>query len=347
LFFTKFVMFVDEALIWVKAGDGGRGCVSFRREKYVPRGGPDGGDGGKGGDVILEADPNLKTLLDYRYKREYKAQNGEPGKGKNQHGKDGKPLILKVPVGTIVKDAQTDEVIADLSKPFERLVVARGGKGGRGNARFATPIRQAPHFAEPGQPGEERWLKLELKLLADVGLIGFPNTGKSTLLRKISRARPEVAPYPFTTLRPYLGVVRFEDKEFIVADIPGLIEGAHKGIGLGNQFLKHIERTRLLVHLIDISNGEEALELYEKIRNELKLYKEDLLEKPELVVLNKIDLPQVREKVEEVKEAFQNRGLPFFAISALTGEGIGELLRGIIRRLDDGIASLKVKKDSP
>jgi len=340
-------MFVDEALIWVKAGDGGRGCVSFRREKYVPRGGPDGGDGGKGGDVILEADPNLKTLLDYRYKREYKAQNGEPGKGKNQHGKDGKPLILKVPVGTIVKDAQTDEVIADLSKPFERLVVARGGKGGRGNARFATPIRQAPHFAEPGQPGEERWLKLELKLLADVGLIGFPNTGKSTLLRKISRARPEVAPYPFTTLRPYLGVVRFEDKEFIVADIPGLIEGAHKGIGLGNQFLKHIERTRLLVHLIDISNGEEALELYEKIRNELKLYKEDLLEKPELVVLNKIDLPQVREKVEEVKEAFQNRGLPFFAISALTGEGIGELLRGIIRRLDDGIASLKVKKDSP
>jgi len=340
-------MFVDEALIWVKAGDGGRGCVSFRREKYVPRGGPDGGDGGKGGDVILEADPNLKTLLDYRYKREYEAQNGEPGKGKNQHGKDGKPLILKVPVGTIVKDAQTDEVIADLSKPFERLVVARGGKGGRGNARFATPIRQAPHFAEPGQPGEERWLKLELKLLADVGLIGFPNTGKSTLLRKISRARPEVAPYPFTTLRPYLGVVRFEDKEFIVADIPGLIEGAHKGIGLGNQFLKHIERTRLLVHLIDISNGEEALELYEKIRNELKLYKEDLLEKPELVVLNKIDLPQVREKVEEVKEAFQNRGLPFFAISALTGEGIGELLRGIIRRLDDGIASLKVKKDSP
>jgi len=340
-------MFVDEALIWVKAGDGGRGCVSFRREKYVPRGGPDGGDGGKGGDVILEADPNLKTLLDYRYKREYKAQNGEPGKGKNQHGKDGKPLILKVPVGTIVKDAQTDEVIADLSKPFERLVVARGGKGGRGNARFATPIRQAPHFAEPGEPGEERWLKLELKLLADVGLIGFPNTGKSTLLRKISRARPEVAPYPFTTLRPYLGVVRFEDKEFIVADIPGLIEGAHKGIGLGNQFLKHIERTRLLVHLIDISNGEEALELYEKIRNELGLYKEDLLEKPELVVLNKIDLPQVREKVEEVKEAFQNRGLPFFAISALTGEGIGELLRGIIRRLDDGIASLKVKKDSP
>ncbi len=339
-------MFVDEALIWVKAGDGGRGCVSFRREKYVPRGGPDGGDGGKGGDVILEADPNLKTLLDYRYKREYKAQNGEPGKGKNQHGKDGKPLILKVPVGTIVKDAQTDKVIADLSKPFERLVVARGGKGGRGNARFATPIRQAPHFAEPGQPGEERWLKLELKLLADVGLIGFPNTGKSTLLRKISRARPEVAPYPFTTLRPYLGVVRFEDKEFIVADIPGLIEGAHKGIGLGNQFLKHIERTRLLVHLIDISNGEEALELYEKIRNELKLYKEDLLEKPELVVLNKIDLPQVREKVEKVKEAFQKRGLPFFAISALTGEGIEELLRGIIRRLDDGTTPFEIQKDS-
>ena len=320
--------------------------MSFRREKYVPRGGPDGGDGGKGGDVILEADPNLKTLLDYRYKREYKAQNGEPGKGKNQHGKDGKPLILKVPVGTIVKDAQTDKVIADLSKPFERLVVARGGKGGRGNARFATPIRQAPHFAEPGQPGEERWLKLELKLLADVGLIGFPNTGKSTLLRKISRARPQVAPYPFTTLRPYLGVVRFEDKEFIVADIPGLIEGAHKGIGLGNQFLKHIERTRLLVHLIDISNGEEALELYEKIRNELKLYKEDLLEKPELVVLNKIDLPQVREKVEKVKEAFQKRGLPFFAISALTGEGIEELLRGIIRRLDDGTTPFEIQKDS-
>jgi len=335
-------MFVDEALIWVKAGDGGRGCVSFRREKYVPRGGPDGGDGGKGGDVILEADPNLKTLLDYRYKREYKAQNGEPGKGKNQHGKDGKPLILKVPVGTIVKDAQIDKVIADLSKPFERLVVARGGKGGRGNGRFATPTRQAPNFAEPGEPGEERWLKLELKLLADVGLVGFPNTGKSTLLRKISRARPEVAPYPFTTLRPYLGVVRFEGKEFIVADIPGLIEGAHKGIGLGNQFLKHIERTRLLVHLIDISNGEDALELYKKIRNELGLYKEELLKKNELVVLNKIDLPQVREKVEEVKETFQKRGLPFFAISALTGEGIEELLRGIIRRIDDGSAPFEI-----
>lgn len=339
-------MFVDEALIWVKAGDGGRGCVSFRREKYVPRGGPDGGDGGKGGDVILEADPNLKTLLDYRYKREYKAENGEPGRGKNQHGKDGKPLILKVPIGTIVKDAQTDQIIADLSKPFEKVLVAKGGKGGRGNARFATPTRQAPYFAEPGEPGEERWLKLELKLLADVGLVGFPNTGKSTLLRKISRARPEVAPYPFTTLRPYLGVVRFGDKEFVVADIPGLIEGAHRGVGLGNQFLKHIERSRLLVHLIDISNGEDAIELYEKIRNELRLYKEELLEKPEIVALNKIDLPQVRERVKEVEETFRSRGLHFFAISALTGEGIEELLRGIVRRLDDASVPSEAQKDS-
>jgi len=324
-------VFVDEVEIWVKAGDGGNGCVSFRREKYVPKGGPDGGDGGKGGDVILEADPHLRTLLDYKYKSNYRAQNGEHGKGKRQHGKDGEDLLLKVPVGTVVKDADTGALIADLCEPYQRVVVARGGRGGRGNAHFATPTRQAPRFAEPGQKGEERRLRLELKVLADVGIIGYPNVGKSTFLSRISRARPKIAPYPFTTLVPELGVVRLGEEELVFADIPGLIEGAHKGAGLGSQFLRHVERTKLLLHIIDASDQGDPLKRYEQIRQELGLYDPKLLEKPELVVLNKIDLPEVKERMEGIKEEFERRRKPFFAISALTGEGVEELLKTVFR----------------
>lgn len=327
-------MFVDEAEIWVKAGDGGRGCVSFRREKFVPRGGPDGGDGGKGGDVVLEADPHLRTLLDFKYKRYYAAADGGHGRGKKQHGRDGSDLILKVPVGTIVRDAERGELIADLSQPGERVVVAKGGRGGRGNARFATPTRQAPRFAEEGEPGQQRRLRLELKLLADVGLVGYPNAGKSTLLRKISAARPKVAPYPFTTLVPYLGVVDVGGKPFVVADIPGLIEGAHRGAGLGSRFLKHIERTKVLVELIDISSGTDPLDLYRGLRKELGLYSQGLLKKPEIVALNKVDLPEVRERLEKVRKTFSSMGLPFFTISALTGEGVDELVLEMAKRLE-------------
>lgn len=331
--FFVLAMFVDEATIWVKAGDGGPGCVSFRREKYVPKGGPDGGDGGKGGDVVLEADPHLRTLLDYRYRREYRAQNGGAGRGKNQHGKDGEDLVLRVPVGTVIYDAQTGELVADLSEPGQRVVVARGGRGGRGNAHFATPTRQAPRFAEPGEKGEERTLRLELRLLADVGLVGYPNVGKSTLLGKVSRARPKVAPYPFTTLTPHLGVVRVGELEFVMADIPGLIEGAHRGAGLGVQFLRHIRRTRLILHLLDPSEGGDVLKRYREIRREMGLFDEELLRKPELVVVNKIDLPEVRGRLPEIERAFAEEGKEVFPISALTGEGIPQLLRGVAERL--------------
>lgn len=331
-----FAVFVDEAKIWVKGGDGGRGCVSFRKEKYVPRGGPDGGDGGKGGDVVMVADPHLRTLLDFKYRQHYRAANGGHGRGKRQHGRNGEDLLLRVPVGTVVKDEQTGELIADLSEPGQRVVVARGGKGGRGNARFATPTRQAPRFAEEGSPGEERWLRLELKLLADVGLVGYPNVGKSTLLRRISAARPKVAPYPFTTLVPHLGVVSYrEGKEFVVADIPGLIEGAHKGAGLGTRFLRHIERTLLLLHLLDLSDHRgDPFSLYEGVRRELASFNPLLTEKPEIVVLNKIDLPEIRSRIEEVRRTFEARGLPFFAISAHTGEGVKELVQEVGRRLE-------------
>jgi GTP-binding protein len=323
--------FVDQAKIFVKAGDGGSGCVSFRREKYVPRGGPDGGDGGDGGDVILIAHPQIHTLYDFHHQVHFRAENGRPGMGKKMKGRDGEDLLLKVPVGTVVKDAETGEILGDLVKPGERLIVAKGGKGGRGNAHFATPVRQAPRFAEPGTPGEERWLILELKLIADVGLVGFPNAGKSTLLSRLSSAKPKIADYPFTTLEPNLGVVRLPEGEtFIVADIPGLIEGAHRGVGLGHEFLRHIERTRVLLYMLDISREKEVWQDFQVLQKELEHYNPSLLKKDFLIALNKIDLlaPEKRkEKLEEIKESFpEDLRKRLIFLSAVTGEGIQELL---------------------
>jgi len=327
--------FIDKAKIYVKGGDGGNGCVAFRREKFVPKGGPSGGDGGKGGDVVLVADRNVHTLLDFKYRRHYRAENGKHGEGNKRTGRSGKDLIIKVPVGTVVKDAETGKVIGELTEHGQRLVVARGGRGGRGNAAFATPTRQAPDFAEPGQPGEERWIELELKLLADVGLIGFPNAGKSTFISRVTAAKPEIADYPFTTLRPILGVAKVGDFSFVIADIPGLIEGAHKGRGLGHEFLRHVERTKVLLHLIDLSdNTRDPKEAFEVINKELKLYSPELLEKPQIVVGTKIDALQNRDVIEKLKSYFESKGYPFFAVSAVTGEGIDELMKyvaGILR----------------
>ncbi len=326
--------FVDQVKIYVKAGDGGHGCVSFRREKYVPRGGPDGGDGGDGGDVILEASRHLHTLYDFHYRTRFQAENGRPGMGKKMKGRDGRDLILKVPLGTVVRDAETGEVLYDFTRDGERFVVARGGKGGRGNARFATPTRQAPRFAEPGQPGEERWLILELKIIADVGLVGLPNVGKSTLLSRISAARPKIADYPFTTLTPNLGVVKLsEERTFVVADIPGLIEGAHRGAGLGLEFLRHIERTRVLLYVLEAFKYEKVFEDFELLQKEMRHYHPALLEKPAAIALNKIDLVTERQKLDLIKSSFEEKGLPVYLISAATGEGIKELLEGLWRLL--------------
>jgi GTP-binding protein len=316
--------FVDTAIIRVKAGDGGRGCVSFRREKYVPKGGPDGGDGGNGGDVILVADPHLSTLLDYRYRHVYIAENGRPGEGNNRTGRSGAPLELRVPCGTLVRDAITGEILGDLTEPGQRLVVARGGRGGRGNAAFATPTNRAPRFAEPGQPGEERLLQLELKLLADVGLVGFPNAGKSTLLATISAARPKIADYPFTTLSPVLGMVRLgPEQSFVVADIPGLIEGAHSGRGLGLQFLRHIERTRVLVFLLESTSPDPAAD-YATLLQELRSYNPELLAKQRIICLSKADL--LSEEQRQQLSTLRIDGQSPLLISALTGEGIQQLL---------------------
>ncbi|AEH44902.1 GTP-binding protein Obg/CgtA [Thermodesulfatator indicus DSM 15286] len=324
--------FVDQTKIYVKAGNGGAGCVSFRREKYVPRGGPDGGDGGKGGDVILVASSQLHTLYDFYHQTHFRAENGRPGMGKKMKGRDGDDLILKVPVGTIVKDAETGEILYDFTKDGESFVVAKGGRGGRGNARFATPTRQAPRFAEPGKPGEERWIILELKLIADVGLVGLPNAGKSTLLSRITAARPKIADYPFTTITPNLGVVKLdEERSFVVADIPGLIEGAHKGVGLGLDFLRHIERTKAILYVLDASKGEECLKDFELLQKELAHYHRSLIEKPAAIALNKIDIVSDRQKLYELKAFFEKKGYPVYLISAVTGEGIKELLEGLWR----------------
>ena len=339
-------MFVDEAKIAVKAGDGGNGCVAFRREKYVPRGGPSGGDGGNGGSVYLEANPNDNTLLRYRYNREFKGDRGRHGEGSNCTGVSGDDLILKVPVGTLVYDEDGHELLADLSKPGQRVLVVAGGKGGRGNQHFAKPWHQAPREKEEGQPGEERKLKLELKLLADVGLVGFPNAGKSTLISVISAARPKIANYPFTTLEPNLGVVNADGgtgghgtelgRTFVVADLPGLIEGASQGAGLGIRFLKHVERTRLLVHLIDTSDMSEMdpVKAFEIIEGELAAFSEKLIAKPMIVVATKVDATTDRTKLEELEEFCKKKGLEFHAISGPTGEGVKELVRSIADALD-------------
>ncbi|MBZ4656725.1 MAG: small GTP-binding protein [Thermoanaerobacter sp.] len=321
-------LFIDTARIYIKAGDGGNGIISFRREKYVAYGGPDGGDGGKGGDVIFIADPNLSTLLDFKYRKKYIAQNGENGRGKNQYGKNGEDLYIKVPVGTLIINDETGEIIADLVKPNQKAIVLRGGKGGRGNAKFATPTLKTPRFAESGEKGKEMWVRLELKLLADVGLIGFPNAGKSTLLASCTRAKPKIANYPFTTLTPNLGVVGHKGKSFVMADIPGLIEGAHRGEGLGHDFLRHIERTKMLIHVVDVSasEGRDPIEDFEKINEELKLYSERLLTLPQIVAANKIDIQSGKENFPAFEKEIKKRGYEVYPISALTKVGIDKLL---------------------
>jgi GTPase len=324
-------MFIDEAKIRVKAGNGGNGCMAFRREKFVPRGGPSGGDGGKGGDVIMESSERHNTLVHFRFNPEYKAERGRHGEGANKTGREGEDIVLKVPVGTIVYDAETGEKVHDFSHADERVVIARGGRGGRGNAQFATSTHQAPREHEDGRPGEERVFRLELKLLADVGLVGYPNVGKSTLISRISAARPKIADYPFTTLEPNLGVVAVGDAKdeisFVVADIPGLIEGAHTGSGLGTQFLRHIERTRLLVHLVDVSDASgrpDVVKDVEVIMDELSSFGAGLETKPMIMVASKIDVANP-EKLTKLKRWATRKKLKLYPISAVTGEGIDKL----------------------
>lgn len=328
--------FVDYVKIYIKAGDGGRGCVSFRREKYVPKGGPDGGDGGKGGDIIIKASSELHTLLDHKYQKNYKAERGQHGKGSNMKGKDGEDLIIKVPVGTVIKDGETEEIIADLDEEGKEFIAAKGGKGGLGNAHFATPTHQTPRFAQPGEQGEEKWIILELKLLADVGLIGLPNAGKSTLISVVSSAKPKIADYPFTTLTPVLGVVKYgEYKSFVIADIPGLIEGAHKGAGLGHQFLRHVERTSLLLHLVDISDHitTDPVQDFEKIQKELVLYNPELIKKPLAVAGTKTDLAYEGKRLRKLKKYCEKKGIDFFPISAVKKEGISKLMEYLSERV--------------
>ena len=322
-------MFIDQVTITVQAGDGGNGCCSFRREKYVPLGGPDGGDGGKGGNVVLEVDPNLATLIDLRYQKIYQAEHGKAGRGQQMTGKSGKNLVIRLPPGTLVKDANSGELLVDLKQSHQQFTSAGGGNGGRGNLRFKSSTQRAPRRFETGWPGEKRTLFLELKLLADVGIIGFPNAGKSTLISKISNARPKIADYPFTTLVPNLGVVRLEEgTSFVAADIPGIIEGAHEGKGLGHQFLKHIERTRLLLHLIDFSDPdrESILNRYHKLQAELKSFSPALSQKPQILVATKADDPQSQKNFHDLSAAMVKLNPVVFLISSLTGEGIQNLL---------------------
>lgn len=327
--------FIDEAKIYVRAGKGGDGIVHFRREKYVPKGGPDGGDGGRGGDVVLVVNPHLNTLASFRHQRRFVAANGGRGGPNNRTGKSGEDLLVEVPPGTLVFDADSGELLGDLTEPGQRLVVARGGRGGRGNARFATPRNRAPRMAERGEPGEERNLRLELRLIADVGLVGVPNAGKSTFLAAVTNARPKIAPYPFTTLVPNLGVAELDETTTLVlADIPGLIEGAHQGIGLGHDFLRHVQRTRVLLHLLD-GLSEDPVADFAQINTELAFFDEQLAEKPQVVAFNKMDLPEVRARWPEVKAAIEARGYEVFPISALTREGVRQVLWRVYARLQE------------
>ena len=325
-------MFTDYVKIYAKAGDGGNGAISFRREKYVAAGGPDGGDGGKGGDVYFEVDPNSNTLIDFRYKKKFKAQNGNNGEGSNKYGRGGEDLTIKVPIGTVIKDATTNEVLADLSQEGQRELVLKGGRGGKGNTHFATSTRQAPRFSQDGENGEEKELILELKLLADVGLIGFPNVGKSTFLGRTTSATPKIADYHFTTLEPNLGVVKTEYGEsFVIADIPGIIEGASEGVGLGLQFLRHIERTRLLLHVIDVSGseGRDPIDDFNKINAELQKYSKKLSKRKQIIVANKIDSMQDESLYNELEKMAKENNIEIFKISAVTGEGVSELIKHV------------------
>lgn len=325
------MQFLDRARVSVKGGDGGNGVTAFRREKFVPRGGPSGGDGGNGGSVYFESTDQLNTLLQFRFNPEYRAGRGSHGEGSNRHGRDGEDIIVKVPAGTLVTDPETGETVHDFSRVGERICIAKGGRGGRGNARFATSTNRAPRRHDEGRPGEAKVLNLELKLIADVGLVGFPNAGKSTLISRISAARPRVADYPFTTLEPNLGVVSYGDGDtFVVADIPGLIEGAHRGSGLGLEFLRHVERTKLLLHVVDLSsNGRDAVEDFLTISRELELYKADLLSKPQMIAASKIDALDDTEKLERLRAFARERRLELFDISSVTGQGIGRLVSAL------------------
>ena len=330
------MQFLDRAKILVKGGDGGNGVTAFRREKFVPRGGPSGGDGGRGGSVSMEATTQLNTLLQFRFNPEFRAGRGLHGEGDKRHGRDGEDLNVLVPVGTVVTDADTGEFFHDFSEPTERIVVARGGRGGRGNARFATSTNRAPRYHEDGGPGEIRSFQLELKLIADVGLVGFPNVGKSTLISRISAARPKIADYPFTTLEPHLGVVAYGDEgSFVVADIPGLIEGAHEGTGLGLEFLRHVERTKLLAHVIDVSSTDrDPVDDFLTIIREIELYKADLLGKPQVVTASKMDAVDDVSRVERLRDFCDERGLQMFEISAVTGHGIDDFVQGVGTKLE-------------
>jgi GTP-binding protein len=331
-------MFVDEAKINVKGGDGGAGCMSFRREKHVPKGGPDGGDGGRGGNVVIEADQSLSTLLDFHYKRHFKAQRGTHGKGSRMDGANGADMVLKVPLGTVVREAETSAVIADLVHPADRAIVARGGFGGRGNPHFVTPTRRAPAFAELGEPADERWITLELKLLADAALVGFPSVGKSSLIARMSAARPKIADYPFTTLVPNLGVVSAGGRSFVVADVPGLIEGASGGAGLGHAFLRHIERTALILHVLDLSGGydeHDPVEAIGVIDAELAAHAAELVTRPRVLIGNKLDVEGAREASERVRCYAEEQDLPYFGVSAATGEGMDALTLAVAERVHD------------
>jgi GTPase len=341
--------FIDEVKIRVIGGDGGRGCVSFRREKFVPRGGPSGGNGGHGGDVVAVADSQLTTLLDLRYQKQYKAGRGQHGMGSDCHGRRGDDFIIHVPVGTIIRDASTGELVGDLQTAGKRLVVAAGGRGGKGNAHFATSTFQSPRFAQPGEPGQERELDIELRLLADVGIIGLPNAGKSTLISVISAVRPKIADYPFTTLVPNLGVVGYDDeKSFVVADIPGLIEGAHAGHGLGHKFLRHIMRTSLLIHLIDAAqiDADDPLANWKTVNRELELFDPELAEKAQIVVANKIDLPDGRTKTKLLARKLPKKYRPLQLISAATTEGVNPLVQFVGQRLDEIKRRAEVTRDA-